>query len=82
MIDVIEHFTTKNGTLTAYISFAGRKTFKCPFCEKVLLFYAAVAPLCSACRNPIINVLTLTKDPNYRLAYHFGSIDLRGRKTV
>lgn len=54
--------------------------FKCTSCGMEISFYATIVYLCAGCKNPIINVIALKNNPNYRLAYHFGTIDSMGKR--
>ena len=57
-----------------------RTAFECPFCKVEMSFYASMVLFCIKCKNPVINVILLGEDSDYRLAYHFGTIDLMGKK--
>lgn len=58
----------------------GRMMFKCPFCKVEISFYASIIHYCTHCKNSVINIIALENDSNYRLAYHFGTIDLKGQR--
>ncbi len=57
-----------------------RKTAECPFCGEIIMFYTAPSHICLSCKSPVLNLLMLMHDYNYRIDYHFEAINLKGSR--